>query len=298
MDTQILIKTSPDIQLGHLYEHIFLSQLSDFLRSHESFSLLDYDISGEVFNSGHIVLTLKSYNQSTHQLIQNFLKNQPKIDSEAIASAALQIFAEKIADSGGFSDNYEEVLDDLNRQTWHDLNEIDSVDNQSTQDEIINLTPAKANDFWNIELELNYKKPTINDPLAPIFCALAKIITNSAIEIIENNLHSFTTEVSQLKICDNVLTFETKFRRSKRQEFNEIEEKSLIIELINSLKNPEVVTKIIAELCLPNQTLVNANEMVLTTSSILGKNFFIKHATAKNILAILDAISVELHARQ
>lgn len=98
----IVGKYTTDRQLGHLYEHIILSSLSDKLRQKGYLSFLDYDISGDVSEFGIITLVL-NFKKYVEKDIVDFVKNnKADFTEDVIASAALQIRAEKYVGSDGF----------------------------------------------------------------------------------------------------------------------------------------------------------------------------------------------------
>ena len=67
-----LVKHHPCTQLAHLYEHLFVTTVADYLYRHGQYKLLDYALNGATYDSGVIILSLRNVTQK-HQ--QNYFKS-------------------------------------------------------------------------------------------------------------------------------------------------------------------------------------------------------------------------------
>ena len=244
----VVSKTTEDRQLGHLYEHIFLSALSDDLRSCGYFSFLDYDISGVTSNNEIIIeLKFKGYLKNR---IENFLYKQKVIFSDgAIASAALQIFAEKIMDSDGFADNVVEALEKIESQKWQEVgitgrNNIKSV----TEDNFLNLYPVDACEFFDDIIKFSFQVDHETDfQKLPLFYYLSRILVNSAIEMIENDFHAFCLGVNDY-FMENTYTATATLRTSKRQQKDTTQKRLGLKRIIDTLKTKPILKRMVEDL--------------------------------------------------
>lgn len=129
MKRLILIKQSPAIQLGHLYEHIFAAQLYIFLYEHHLFSFLDYHLEGKTYYGGIVYIDIELYTDAAIALSDEILALPITINEETITVAATQILAEKeepLASTG-----YEAVkrgLEDLHAQPWQNIDDVEIID--------------------------------------------------------------------------------------------------------------------------------------------------------------------------
>lgn len=290
----IICKATKDKQLGHLYEHIFLSALSDRLRNNDYLSFLDYDISGIVDDSGLIVLELK-FKDYLKDAIENFLHQQKIVFSDdAIASAALQIFAEKMVDSDGFENSIIDELEKLEAQKWQKVsiinqNKIRSISNDS----FLNLYSVDESDFFNdvikfsfqIENEADFKK-------LPLFYYLSRILVNSSSEMIENDFHAFCLSVDD-QFNDNIYTASATLRTSRRQNKDLTQKKLEIEKIIDLLKTKPVLKRMAEDL----QKSIKLGELPINLDKLsadIGKNInkeaFEGLVSEVNLLATINKV--------
>lgn len=194
MKSLALVKTTPDMQLGHLYEHIFVKNLQQYLRNQGWTSCLDYSVFGMTFKTGFIVLRIRSYSENLDLQIEKIVENlQIDFSEDEIAGAALQIFAEKMVDSVGFEENTTQELVLLEHKKWQKLEDVNiDFGVNITYDQYLNLEPVSLKKFHNLRLSLGFSG---EDTLLPLFLILGKIIENNVAEILENERYSFLTEM-------------------------------------------------------------------------------------------------------
>lgn len=293
MKSLALVKTTPDMQLGHLYEHIFVKNLQQYLRNQGWISCLDYSVFGMTFKTGFIVLRIRSYSENLDLQIEKIVENlQIDFSEDEIAGAALQIFAEKMVDSVGFEENTTQELVLLEQKKWQKLEDV-SIDFgvNIPYDQYLNLEPVSLKKFYNLRLSLGFSG---EDALLPLFLILGKIIENNVAEILENERYSFLTEMDfDEKNC----LFVSIFRRSKRQKV-EKEEAWAVKEVIESLKQTKQIRKIVEagqkSFCINDEWIATPVEILERSSRLIGKRGWQELVSVENILKVLDSITIEI----
>lgn len=129
MKRLILIKQSPAIQLGHLYEHIFCSHVDTLLYEHHLFPDLDYTIAGKTYYGGIISVDLELYTDKAIALTPMISALKINLDETIIATAASQILAEReepLASTG--YDDVKRALESLDVQPWQNIDDVELID--------------------------------------------------------------------------------------------------------------------------------------------------------------------------
>lgn len=119
MKTLHLIKFVDHIQLGHLYEHLFLFQLSDMLRKKGLFAYIDYGTEGETYHKGVVYVTIRLYTPVAIKLVPEVIAFTPDFTKQSLAIGLQQICAEKIMRVESY--DYEQALAKLRKiqaATW------------------------------------------------------------------------------------------------------------------------------------------------------------------------------------
>lgn len=288
----ILLKQVDDRQIGHLYEHMFLSKLSDHLRQHSLFSLLDYQISGEVLSLGYIMLNLQTFNIQAHNAIDSFLSRRFYLTQDLIASSILQIFAEKITTTDGLSANYRAELARLHQSPWLNLKQIQRLEaRQLTDDNFLNFRSTDLDDFWTIEVKLTYD----SDPqLRPLFQIIAKILTNNISQMMESDFHGFTLKTSSW--TEQTISYDCSiYRRSKRQDFKPDDEIKAIKNILRSFNRESVLKRLIHELeTTANPPIVSTMELVEANQAIIDHRRLFELASIDNLRQVIRLIQINI----
>lgn len=188
-------KISPDFQLGHLYEHIFLNQFVNSLRDVGFLAFLDYEIYGESYNDGIIKIYFNPFSDEISDFFNDrFGGFRVKLSDSEIETAISQICCEKHLDFAGFpsTDKTLYQLSRLNDKSWIEFDENNEL-NESIKTESAYIIFTKK-DRLN-EYRFSISAPDKVDSRA--FFLLSKIIINSASEDIEYENGCFTQGVNE-----------------------------------------------------------------------------------------------------
>lgn len=66
-----LVKHHPCTQLAHLYKHLFVTTVADYLYRHGQYKLLDYALNGATYDSGVIIISAECYAKTSAKLLQD-----------------------------------------------------------------------------------------------------------------------------------------------------------------------------------------------------------------------------------
>ena len=280
----LVYKTTNDRQLGHLYEHIVLGGLSGRLRKKGFLSFLDYDISGEVSKCGVVSLDLKFKNYVADE-INNFINNASvDFSDDDIASATLQIFAEKCVDSDGFEDNVVDQLKKLDVKKWEILSGSKSMSidlGKIKYDGCLNLYPVAKDNFFEDNIRFCYPLRESDFSEMIVFYYLSRILINSTSEMLENDYHAFCTNV-QDKVQNGTFVTSAVLRISKRQGKDRNEKTKSIKEIIDLMKTEVVVNRMIDDFI----DLLKSGELIENAGDLLG--CFKDAKNIKNIKSRID----------
>ena len=99
-----LVKTSPEIQLGHLYEHIFCAHIHTLMRQHHLFPRLDYSVDGTTYYGGIVHVDVELYTNAAIALTDQIIPLDITLNETTIFTATKQLLAEKEEpfDSAGY----------------------------------------------------------------------------------------------------------------------------------------------------------------------------------------------------
>ena len=132
MKQLILIKQSPTIQLGHLYEHIFCMYIDILLRKHRLVPRLDYALDGTMYYGGIVYIEVELYTDAAIALSDALRTLTIKFDEDIITTAATQILAEKEEPLGSTGyDHVKRALEDLHAQPWQNIDDVGIIDTKN-----------------------------------------------------------------------------------------------------------------------------------------------------------------------
>ena len=292
-----VIKRTNDRQLAHLYEHIFLSALSDELRSCGYLSFLDYDISGIVRKNGLIALDLK-FKDYLETRIKNFLVTKSLVLSDdVIAAAALQIFAEKTVNSDGFNNKTIEALKQLDSYSWQESDLFLNSDNPLvTYDNFLNLYSVSETNFFYDQIEFVFSVNDVDSRYLLLFLYLSRILVNSISEVIENDFYGYCLGVDD-DFKSGIYCAGVKFVTSKRQKKYKKQKREAIFNLINLIKTDEVLDRIVQDLRESSKKgyfPVDLEKIAVDVSKKIKREFFGKTFSKSTILKTIDEIKFNL----
>lgn len=135
MKNIILIKQHSCVQLGHLYEHLFLRRVNDFFYDKHLFKSLDYAAHGTTFDEGGIIVVdIELYTDEAQKWLTQIeqLSIDLSEDNENITIALLQITAEE-SDKLIITNKRKvvEELNVLNATPWRAIDDLDYIDSRT-----------------------------------------------------------------------------------------------------------------------------------------------------------------------
>ena len=134
MQETILIKQCPAIQLAHLYEHLFCSEVDKLLYENGLFPYLDYSLSGNTHQTGIIYIKLEAYTGLAKDFTKDIENTKLSISDDALSVAASQLIAEnEYAYTGSGIEEVKKYLEALDKLPWQDIESITSIDTKGVK---------------------------------------------------------------------------------------------------------------------------------------------------------------------
>lgn len=128
MKETILIKQCPAIQLAHLYEHLFCSEVDKLFYENGLFPYVDYSLSANTHQTGIIYIKLETYTDLAKEFSTNIENIKLSFSDEALSVAASQLIAEnEFAYTGSGIDDIKKHLKSLDDIAWQDIDSITSI---------------------------------------------------------------------------------------------------------------------------------------------------------------------------
>ncbi len=153
-------KTSTEREVAHLYEHIFLIELNNYLISKGCLPYLDYILGGESMR-GEIEINFRSFNVSLSEQREEILNEVDKglrFTSEKIKKALDQISAEKSEDVVFLNPDIVEKMRAVRQRKWREGATIDiDLNSGDSESEFIHYANNPDLRFYTIPIEVSYK---------------------------------------------------------------------------------------------------------------------------------------------
>lgn len=185
-----LTKIHPNIQLGHLYEHLFCTQVKKLFYNHGLFKYLDYYLSGTVHEKGGIIeIEIEFYTAEALALVSQIPDLKISVDPADISTAFTQLLAEEevVIETNGL-DSVTATLIELQTKPWQDMDDFGILDTKSIRHTsmpiYINENKLLPSRRLEIRLHLDADFAANHRRLLPLFLQIAKIITFTAQDIL------------------------------------------------------------------------------------------------------------------
>lgn len=302
MKTITLFKRIDDIQLGHLYEHIYCAHLADYFRENGLFAYLDYHLDGKTYYHGAVVMTLNLYTKEalSHEKALETLKIS--FDDEVIAAGLLQIFAEKYADVDTYDiDKTISELTKLHQTAWQ------TVTPKSNQDLKVSHFPLPSftlrarseRQFGIIQQSVTVSSAYIHENRSqrlPLFIILSKAIRSSLQEDIANTSFCYSYEDQFITTNDSYKDI-NKYRIDKRENRKLSSEINTVNQLLDAMKAHDFSRRFASTLqsLTANSALAHpsGDEIMDKSGIIIGYKSWQSIATQPNIDEMLSQIKIE-----
>jgi len=301
MKQLILLKQSGVVQLAHLYEHIFCSQLDTFLRSHNLYQHLDYSIDGKSY-SGIVYIEIDLYTNQAKKHISHIATLDIGLNEDVVLVAVNQILAEKQVSLGGADySTINKALSKLDKQPWQsldDLNFIDKLDIQQTSHPFyIAEGEAKPSKEMRINLVLDKEITTSHRELLPLYQQLSHLIRSNLVSDLCDE-HGYYSVEDSFKLSSKEAVA-SNFFRVGRASVNLEDICNTIVLLVDSMKREAVFNRFAAQLQEVNyldwQNIApNAQKIYVETGIFIGTAGWQRVATKENCELLLNHTMVEV----
>lgn len=180
-----LVKYHPCEQLAHIYEHLFVSTITEYLYNHSQYKLLDYSLNGETYESGIVIICGECYNTEAEHLLENIANMKVSLSDKnpghiPVSQAMSQLYAEEsqklfIKDS----DMIIRELELLDNKPWQNLDSVDILPKNTTNDkdltDLIYETDQPADKKSALKLRLQISNQPVE--LRVLWRELARLIS-------------------------------------------------------------------------------------------------------------------------
>jgi len=134
------VKYHPCEQLAHIYEHLFVSTITEYLYSHSQYKLLDYSLNGETYESGIVMICGECYNTEAEHLLENIANMKVSLSDKnpghmPVSQAMSQLYAEESQKL--FVKNPDMIIRELellDNKPWRNLDSVDILPKNTTND--------------------------------------------------------------------------------------------------------------------------------------------------------------------
>lgn len=182
-----IVKHHPCAQLAHLYEHLFVSTITEYLYNHGQYKLLDYSLNGETYESGIVIICGECYSTEAEYLLENIANMKVSLSDKnpgyiPVSQAMSQICAEEsqklfVKDP----DMIIRELELLDNKPWQDLYSVDilpkSTTNNKSLTDLIYETDQPADKKPVLKLQLQIDNQPVE--LRVLWRELARFISLS-----------------------------------------------------------------------------------------------------------------------
>lgn len=192
MATLSFSKPVQDLAVGHLYEHIYCDAFTEYLRSNNLFSYVDYYLNAKTYHEGYVVLEIDVYNDDALELIELFIKTPISINSDLINGGLLQIMAEFTSDIKYMNEDLlDSRLEEYSKSSWK-KGHIEMPNNWKVLEPAIEYDNADESIFGIIEQTITVRSIELPSGLWPLYLVVSKALRNNLIEDITANAFCFS----------------------------------------------------------------------------------------------------------
>ncbi len=303
MKTSILIKQHSCIQLGHLYEHLYLHTANSLLLENGCFKFLDYAIHGTTFDkTGVIQIEYELYSEKAMKFADQLSSIKLKFTDidKLIDNSILQIIAEEeckiLITSKTELLGQLEILDS---QPWSLISEISFLHLAATS-----LNPIKLGDSSKtsaIDVVVSSEEPL--SELSPLFNFISRIILltygneiarhrgyypNEIIGDMKPTLHLRSTMLAPDNNTEKIDL--KKDMKLFKDVFTKIDQEDIYKRILLKLQSISYESSLYAS---PDQNVISDE-----TGIFVGEQGWKKISTMENLNLVFDSIRLHLHYEQ
>ena len=307
MRYSILIKHHPCTQLAHLYEHLFITTVTDYLYHHRQYKLLDYALNGATYDSGVIIISAECYNKASMELLKGFVTMKADLGKAPchlpISRALSQITAEEseaifIGDIAMIIDN----LRMLNDQSWQELDSVELLPRDTLEDkkllDLIYVTDQPATKPRKIKLQLQFSDPSIE--LRILWRELAHFLNLSIGQRVCQEFGAYFAHEDARDSTNSTTVIGTFLISPRIMPITQIEKIAASVKrTLKTITKPEVLQRFVNYLSLASyysnpHAAPDENRLLREFGAILGSAGWKKIASVENLTKVLQATQISL----
>lgn len=297
----LLLKQVDHIQLGHLYEHIFCTQLVERFRQKGLFAYVDYYIDAKTYYTGVVRVQLDVFTSQAENALK-IVQNRPlRLSEDEISGALLQIMAEKYADVSTFDGEYiKSKLHAYHNKPWQELGSVDSIGapNIRHSDKNFKLHDRSKRHFAILRQTIEFDNANIGktayDPI-PLFVVVSKALRSNLQEDVASNSYCFTYD-DTFRRATRVVEDINLYRIDKRQATKLTTETETTRELLKNMSENgfvERLTEFLQHATLKGSFLCPDEEEIIRNTGVLVGLTYWHRINQDDIRKMLKSITID-----
>ncbi|MGD8373481.1 MAG: hypothetical protein PVI21_01315 [Candidatus Woesebacteria bacterium] len=302
MQTLTLLKICPEIELAHLYEHIYLRQVVRLLKKRKLLNYLDYAYQGKTYHGGFIWVEIILYSEEAKNAKNDIQFLKLSFDNSSIENSLKEIIAEKkVIFSGKDDESAIKYLQQIDATPWCPIEQFGSFDvHNHRRSRRLMWTTSTAARTRQLRCELLFDNSFAdsNRELLPLFRIVASaILDNLANELAENNSYLMATNSPKQSLESDVKSGMI-FRIWQKAEPEWFAILSTCKTGISDMLNAEFVSKtqqfLRGDTVNQEQALIDELDIYENSSILIGKIGWQAITTKDNIRSILKHTTLKL----
>lgn len=301
MKQLVLIKPTKNIQLGHLYEHLFCMSLVELFREHKLYSYLDYHFEGMTFFKGYIRIEVTLFTDVALKLEKDIVALDPEMSEDTVDGALIQILAEKYADVE-YRDQTSvfNQLRELQGQPWQEIEDVTALNTSTIRRTQTGLRLKSRSETMfrilhqDLVLDTDYAN---KDPQTawPLFAVVADVLAANLREAITDNFYCFSYEDTAV-YSPSAVKETNRYITDRRQAEKLSDELSFSRELVHTMLTDGFVEKLSRFLLNASYELPrlapNNTSIFERTGTLVGAKGWHEIGTEENIQQILSHTTI------
>lgn len=302
MKSVILVKQHPNVQLGHLYEHLFMRAVNEFFYEKQLYKSVDYAASGATYDEGGvIVVDVELYSSRAQEYAGGISELKIDLDPSGgnIERALLQMSAEE-SWRIHISDKLKTVamLQSLDTAPWLWLDEIDAIDTRSIRRKLdpIYLTNKVQAKPRVLSITLR-NKPVVGEACAALLAFVSRIALLTVSNMVTGRYGHYAGDITYSRGLSATRS-SLLVASYPRVDVNVPEVSKYTKELIGKMFSRELCERIAQDLNTTNyanQSYVAPNyERILQQSGVLVGSKGWQQITWKDVHDVLNGATLEV----
>lgn len=302
MQRLAIIKTSDNLDLAHVYEHLFCYAIENHFIHHKLISYIDYFYDARTYPNGLVHISLHLYSKDALAHAGHIAHLEPSFDEDTVNIALLEIMAEKQMEVSGDIKELIRLLKELHKSPWLPIDEVGILDVRSSKlsPKAIKLHSVPTDNFKTMKCEIalsneNLKLPSIY--AQPLFNVLAETISNNLTDMLARDYAYFGYETVNLHE-ESAVSFTRCYRVHQEQIDSLTTEVEDCEAMVATLLSNGLIEKTHAYLTRANFSLPleapDALAFYEKSELLVGGQGWRDIATTENIETVLQSMSISL----